>query len=336
MARGRMTNTTIALDPEFNAMSLEAQFLFLRTLPHLDRDGLIIGQPTALWAMIAPLMPQLLAVMPKSIDEWMAAGFVRVIDTKIGPVLYFKRFHDNQIGMRYDREPPSRIPLPEGIERTHNGLIFPSGNLPAIFRQDDGNPPTNCPPEVEVEVEVERERVRARVTEKAPPPTSHTGYRHEKLVTDTYMSQARDAGLEPQAFSGCIDELAGICGKRSYINAVESDNATLNHIKESVIALTRLGYSAAQYASIQASWRVLNPWMHDPVPKLSQMVEHAARMVDGQGDAPAAPVKDNERDAHIAAVKATSARVAADAARTAAKFGQRHDPVRGTVTRNGH
>ena len=119
---------------------------------------------------------------------------------------------------------------------------------------------------------------RTREVEPQPPSTpslpSHTNFRHDKLVTDTYMNQARGVGLAPKDFSGCIDALAGICGKLSYINAVDSDNGTLNDVKGAVIALTKLGFSAAQYDGIRDSWIEVNPWMSDPVPSMSQMVKH--------------------------------------------------------------
>jgi len=161
-----MVATTIALDPEFNAMSDTAQLCFLRAVPHLDRDGLIIGQPAALWATIAPLQPAWLPLMQDVVNEWVRAGLVLVFDTKIGPVLYFDGFHKNQVGLRYDREPPSRLPLPDGYERTADGIRQVSGNLPASIRQPSGK----LPQQVEVEVEVEVEDKAATATAAADSP----------------------------------------------------------------------------------------------------------------------------------------------------------------------
>lgn len=141
MARGRMINTTVALDPEFNAMSLEAQLLFLRAIPHLDRDGLLVGIPAVLWATIAPLMPDLLPLMDGIVEEWKQAGLITVFETKIGPVFYFDSFHRNQVGLRYDREPESRIPLPDGFERTADGIRQAANSTPEAVRQSSGNVP---------------------------------------------------------------------------------------------------------------------------------------------------------------------------------------------------
>jgi hypothetical protein len=122
MARGRMINQSIALDAEFNAMSVEAQLLYMRTIPHLDRDGLILGNPVALWAKIAPLMPDLMPRMSMAIREWSNAGLVIAYDTKQGTILFFQGFSKNQTGMRYDREAESVFPPPPGYHRNGNGI----------------------------------------------------------------------------------------------------------------------------------------------------------------------------------------------------------------------
>ena len=53
MARGRLLSTDIASDPDLNRLSPDAERLYLRTIPHLDRDGLISGHPMLLWAAAA-------------------------------------------------------------------------------------------------------------------------------------------------------------------------------------------------------------------------------------------------------------------------------------------
>ena len=56
MARGRMLSIDVAGDPHLNRLSLEAHLLYVQTIPHLDRDGLVSGHPLLLWAKrgIAP------------------------------------------------------------------------------------------------------------------------------------------------------------------------------------------------------------------------------------------------------------------------------------------
>lgn len=122
MARGRMINQTIAEDIEFNEMSIEAQLMFVRTIPFLDRDGLINGHPAILVGKVAPLLLDMFARMPAIIEEWLAGGLVsRYMDGKVA-VLFFKGFTQNQIGMRYEREPESQFAPPPGLTRTSTGL----------------------------------------------------------------------------------------------------------------------------------------------------------------------------------------------------------------------
>ena len=134
MARGRMINITIAEDTEFNEMSVEAQLLYLRTIPHLDRDGLTNGHPTVLWGKVAPLMPTLLDVMPSAIDEWINADLVMRYKQAKTTIIFFKGFAKNQSLTHYDREAASTFAPPPGYHRTNKGLKPISG--------DDGLPPT--------------------------------------------------------------------------------------------------------------------------------------------------------------------------------------------------
>ena len=140
MARGRMLSQSIALDLEFNKMSMEAQFIFMRTIPHLDRDGLVMGNPVALWAKVAPLLPDLMLKTESVVQEWVAANLVISYDSPYGPVLYFKGFSKNQINMHYDRETESPFPPPPGYRRGRKGLEPDSPN------NDNNHKPPKIPP----------------------------------------------------------------------------------------------------------------------------------------------------------------------------------------------
>lgn len=122
MARGRMLSQKIAEDIDFNGMSIDAQFLFMRTIPFLDRDGLVVGHPGLLWSKIAPLLTQYTSTTASAIEEWISAGFVtKYMDGKT-PVLFFKGFAKNQSLTHYDREAPSSFAPPPGYYRTPKGL----------------------------------------------------------------------------------------------------------------------------------------------------------------------------------------------------------------------
>lgn len=161
MARGRMINQSIAEDVEFNEMSIEAQLMFMRTLPFLDRDGLISGSMAVLKGKVAPLLNLSLS-MNTILQEWLDAGLVMVYQDGKKPIMFFIGFAKNQIGMRYEREPESAYPAPPGYIRTPKGMITaeeheiqqPSGTdtpakeddgeqHPASIRQDDGNVPAD-------------------------------------------------------------------------------------------------------------------------------------------------------------------------------------------------
>lgn len=123
MAQARMLNRSVAEDEALAGLSAEAALLFLMTIPHLDRDGLITGHPRLLWSDVAPLRDGLRECAGTLIDEWVQANLVvRFGDGR--PVLFFPGFQKNQSGMRYDRESPSKYPTPPGYERTSDGLTL--------------------------------------------------------------------------------------------------------------------------------------------------------------------------------------------------------------------
>ncbi len=123
MARGRMVSTNVSRDPELNQISGDAALLYLMTIPHLDRDGLIDGDATLLWATVAPRRMELLGKTGTLIDEWVGAGLVFAYPWKDGRVLFFKGFGRHNAGIVYKKEPPSRYPAPPGFCRTHVGLV---------------------------------------------------------------------------------------------------------------------------------------------------------------------------------------------------------------------
>lgn len=135
MATGRMLNKSTSTDPEFNQMSTDARELFLRTIPHLDRDGLVIGHPARLWAMIDPFHADRLARMGEYIQEWIDAGLVLRYDTGKEQILFFTGFRKNNPGLRYDREAKSAFPPPPGWRRTRAGLIPDNPDLRLALAQ---------------------------------------------------------------------------------------------------------------------------------------------------------------------------------------------------------
>lgn len=122
MARGRMLNKTVAIDRRLNSLSLEAHWLYLMTIPHLDRDGLIAGDAPLLAAVAMPRRPELHAQTDAIVAEWITAGLVVRYTTPDTDVLFFAGFGKNQ-RLEYSKEAASDFPPPPGYQRTPSGLI---------------------------------------------------------------------------------------------------------------------------------------------------------------------------------------------------------------------
>lgn len=124
MARGRMLSTDVSVDPEAQSLTLASYALYLSTIPHLDRDGLIDAHPLKLVAMAAPLRYEFRDNAPALINEWVESGLVvRYQVSSRQSVIFFKGFRRHQQGMEYSREPVSRFPPPPGWTRTKEGLV---------------------------------------------------------------------------------------------------------------------------------------------------------------------------------------------------------------------
>jgi hypothetical protein len=135
MANGRMLNKSISTHPEFNAMSVDARELYLKTLPHLDRDGLITGHPSKLWATIDPFHADRLSRMGEYIQEWINAGLVIAYDTGRERVLFFKGFRKSNPNIKYDKEAASPYPPPSGWIRSRAGLVPDDPDMRQVMAQ---------------------------------------------------------------------------------------------------------------------------------------------------------------------------------------------------------
>lgn len=123
MARGRFISESVATDARLNSLSVEAELVYLMTVPHLDRDGLISGDPDVLWGKVCPKRRLFIDRIAVFIQEWAKAGLVTMYDSDEGPVLWFGGFAKNQVGLRYDRETPSKFPAPPGYIFGTDGIV---------------------------------------------------------------------------------------------------------------------------------------------------------------------------------------------------------------------
>lgn len=124
MARGRMLSTDVSSDPDAQSLSIASYALYLSTIPHLDRDGLIDAHPLKLVAIAAPMRYEFRDTAAALINEWVEIGLVvRYQVSTRQSVLFFKGFRRHQQGMEYKRESASRFPPPPGWTRTEEGLV---------------------------------------------------------------------------------------------------------------------------------------------------------------------------------------------------------------------
>lgn len=121
MAVGRMLNRTAGLDQELNSVSVEAQLLFVMSIPHLDRDGLIIGEALPHLGTVLPLRPEFFPKYEDLLSELVGCQIVVRYATKKGRVLFFPGFRKNQT-FSYQREGASIFAPPPGYIRTPSGI----------------------------------------------------------------------------------------------------------------------------------------------------------------------------------------------------------------------
>lgn len=137
MASGRFLSTSIAEDDRLSKLSLMAEFIYLKTIPHLDRDGMITGRPGLLYSRVCPAREELFGGLLALIDEWVAVGLVVRFDGPEGPVLFFPGFLKNNSLPHYNRERASKFPAPPGYIRTDKGLAPVAVNDPGLNSVQD-------------------------------------------------------------------------------------------------------------------------------------------------------------------------------------------------------
>ena len=137
MANGRIINSKICRNKIINERlsSDTSRLAFTWTIPHLDRDGRIHGDPALLRSIIFPRRKDITdEQMEVFITEWAQHGLVIWYEAEGDKWIQFPKFRQNQPNLRYERETESSIPPPE------DGKIIRinSGKGPAILRQYSG------------------------------------------------------------------------------------------------------------------------------------------------------------------------------------------------------
>lgn len=135
MARGRMISKSIAVCGQLKGVSLEADFLFGRIIPHLDRDGRTYADPDVIKATACPLRRELsVEVVARCITELAVAELISLYEVDGAQYLWCPGFAAHQGGFHYAREAASRIPPPNAP-----GVTPPAG--PTRLRTKSGPAP---------------------------------------------------------------------------------------------------------------------------------------------------------------------------------------------------
>jgi len=111
MPDGRFVSRSIAQCEQLGTVSLAADYLFARCIPHLDREGRMAGHPDLVKSIACPLRPEINSgSIPDLLRELAGVGLLVWYQVQDRQVLFFPGFAAHQRGLKHDREAPSRYP----------------------------------------------------------------------------------------------------------------------------------------------------------------------------------------------------------------------------------
>ena len=134
MPDGRFLSKAIAHDLELNTVvSFEADYLFSRCIPHLDREGRMPGHPNQVKAIACPLREKItIDAIDRCLSELAAAKLVTWYEVEGRAVLEFPGFQKHQKGLRKNREAESNLPSPK---------VHKAKRLTTLLRSNSGPDP---------------------------------------------------------------------------------------------------------------------------------------------------------------------------------------------------
>lgn len=256
MPEGRFLSKTVANDWELNGVSFEADYLFTRCVPHLDREGRLPGHPAEVKGTAVPLRPELtVLVVDRCLCELADAGLVEWYQVEGRPCLQFPGFEGNQKGLRKDREAASRIPPPtaDGAQKI-TSLVRDSGSTPDQVRTSSGSTPEltesddpeglsslrrssgATPAQVEVEVEVQEEVQEQPESSSGNPDSARGDRRPDPAPNDSGSASPQQDPGERLTISGLVTEAGEVLGLGTWGNELD-----VPHRKAKDIILTWQG-----------------------------------------------------------------------------------------------
>jgi hypothetical protein len=118
-----MISKSIATSEQVASVSLLADYLFTRMIPHLDQDGRMSGSPRTVRGIVCPLREDVTSEqVAGALGELDGVALIHWYEVDGQRFIEFPKFKDHQRGARFDRESPSRIPPPSSGNRVaHSG-----------------------------------------------------------------------------------------------------------------------------------------------------------------------------------------------------------------------
>lgn len=124
MARGRMIDKRISNSKKLGRISDKARVLYFMIYPHLDCEGRIVFDD--LEDLKDEIMPKFnnwpLSKIAASLNELADIGLISLYSDRSKIAMQFDKFGEFQVGMRKDREAPSKINAP-GTTPENSGVL---------------------------------------------------------------------------------------------------------------------------------------------------------------------------------------------------------------------
>jgi hypothetical protein len=150
MANGRFITNTICADKRVNQLSNDTcRLAFTWLVTFADREGRTYGDPAMVRSMLFPRRQDIsIEQMQQMITEWASLGLVVWYEDDGDLWIWFPGFEKNQMGLRKEREAPSKIPAPSdaGTEkvRSRYGVspeLIPVKLIEVKLIEEKGSPP---------------------------------------------------------------------------------------------------------------------------------------------------------------------------------------------------
>lgn len=290
MARGRMISTTVAIDRRLNSLSLESQFLFLMTVPHLDRDGLIAGDAPLLAGKAIPRRTELHTRIGDLVQEWIAADLAIAYDGPDTLILFFPGFRKNQ-SLQYNKEGASQFPPPPGYIRNADGLALDPNKTTLEEIQSKSRPTLEEATVKGIEVKEEVEGKKKGSVPPAPPMPAQSSASSGRAQVERLKKL--NAQVSPELRTPLANVLLDITGKRAIAEIANTTGETiLGEAHETAVALYQMGYKTeSQILALEPAWA--DDWRGKKGGSFKQFLEFASERLAGRNGNGAHPQESN-------------------------------------------